>query len=119
MNIVEDQLVKITQLHTKLRQYIPKAEVTLLGIASLTSIQKIKDLDSEDWKDSPMLTLDTWDMLSVEELEGLTKYYLVVVRDSGLPPPTQLEFLAKRTIIEIGGEFIVTRDQAGVSGRTL
>lgn len=119
MAIDVGNMVKITRLHTKIKQYVHKADVTLLNITSLTSIQKIKDRDTEEWKGAQMFTLDTWDMLNIEELEGLTKYYLVVVQDSGLPLPVQLEFLAKRTIVEVGGEFIVTRDQAGVSGKIL
>lgn len=119
MTIDMTELNEMSRIRDKVMYHIGKADVTLLVVNSLASVQAIKALDKDEWKGAHTFTLDTWDMLTTEELKGLTKYYIVHVRGDIPSLPTALEFLARRTIVEKAGEFIVRRDQAGMSGVVL
>lgn len=114
-------MAEAKRLSHKVHQYIPLGDVTLVSTETPNGIDVVKNKLSGHWTTAPSFTLDEWDNLPESELNDLTgkSYYVVCTPDIGNRAPTVLTFLARRCICEVNDEFIITRDQKGLSGITL
>jgi hypothetical protein len=121
-NVVFDSAMSAgKRLCAKVQKYIPLSDVTVVGVETPGAIDIVKSKHTDEWATAPHFTLDEWDKLSEAELNELilTSYYIVLNAKYEIATPTALTFLARRCICEANDEFIVTRDQRGLSGITL
>lgn len=119
--VLESTMSAGKRLFAKVQKYIPLSDVTVVGVETPGAIDIVKSKHTNEWATAPHFTLDEWDRLSEAELNELilTSYYIVISTQYESTTPTALTFLARRCICEANDEFIVTRDQRGLSGITL
>lgn len=119
--VLESAMLAGKKLKAKIAKYVPLSDVTIVGVETPGAIDIVKSKHTDEWATAPHFTLHEWDKLSEAELNDLilTSYYIVINAKYEIATPTALTFLARRCICEANDEFIVTRDQKGLSGITL